>query len=165
MTDASRLAITLSLVAVALAGGVALEDKASTEPAAKQFAATQPAFNPVVLPEMPAEERKSDPPAKTWVDPVTGMSVSKSAVILLSTMGCKPCDQWWAKYAEPLRSAGWQVEQVYGVTSGIRSYPSARIFTRGEWQTFHGGPTYDDLRAIVENKKPPINTVFKRVRQ
>jgi len=149
-----RRMIALAFMAIAFIGGPAKPEREAAVVKPIEVV-VEPAVSPTELPDLGPSivvPIQAKPIVQTSVDPLSGVEAHGSAIILLSTPGCQPCMAWWSKYAEPLRAAGWQVEKVEHVKSGIRSYPSARIFVGGKWYTHHGGPTYDDLKRLISLK-------------
>lgn len=140
----------------------------------------EPTFDPAVIPEpTPAIEpqpesklvskpalprpmpKQIDKPRtlKIYSDPVTGVDVPGSSIVMLSIDGCGACTRWWSQNANQLRSKGWTVRESKGVVPGVRSYPSFRVNIKGRWFTHAGPLTSQSLRGLLKIAAPDPKTI------
>ena len=104
---------------------------------------------------VPYQEPADDPVPdrvidQSSVDPVSGYVASGPTVVMLSTAGCLPCEQWRnsSRPAE-LRSKGWHVDTVQGVASPTGYYPVWRVYDGNTWQTLEHPYSHGRLRSLL----------------
>jgi hypothetical protein len=167
----------IAMASLAFIGGLS---QGGTEPVAKPKPSppvVQP-FNPTVLPPVEAcdcaagGKCECDPCkcrfCKTAnqavaADPLTGISVSKPTVIMISASWCAPC-QGFKKGPMPgeLRAKGWDFVIDESQTAKVRLYPTYRIYDGVKWVQVEGVLTGSKMQAAL-NPKPvgPIRRVLQ----
>ncbi len=100
--------------------------------------------------DQPPEVINDQVPTKVK-DPVTGIELSTTGIIMISRDGCSWCDKFEQEERPKFESVGYQVE----VTKAIKTdqYPKFRIWDGERWSDRTGFFTLQDFRA---NKAPEI---------
>jgi hypothetical protein len=126
-------------------------------PEPKQEPQQEPSVEIKPEPE-PQPKVETKPQPKLYHDPVTGLDVPESTIIMVSMRSCGPCQKWWAERSQPLKQAGWTVIKHEGAAAGVRSFPTFRVTIRGKWHTHAGPLSYLQLRRLSQHSfsKPII---------
>lgn len=89
------------------------------------------------------------PVKRLIVDPLTGVSVDRSSIVMITNGHCPHCDAWWAAHSDTLQSRGWNVSKVRGSFPGVRLYPTFRVYTGKRWTTVSGSMSMGQLREVI----------------
>lgn len=95
----------------------------------------------------PSPEPKVEP--KLYRDPVTGLSVPNSTIIMVSMPTCVPCQVWWATYSQALKRGGWNVIKHEQPVRGVRSVPFFRVLVNGKWFPHQGSLQSRHLKEMI----------------
>jgi thioredoxin-related protein len=77
----------------------------------------------------PDETRQAAKPVR---DPVTGIEVSGRAVIMITKVGCPPCERMKRETLPVAKESGYE---IHTEELPAEQYPTTRIFDGRRWQT------------------------------